>query len=122
MTDLFNRPEPLQDKHIERMASTLERMRIVAHDEVESVLDAIRDRSQRERLREHMAAQRASKAATLNIGVLASVGGQDFYLKSMAEPHLRHLVADLMELLITAKSLGAFVSRGIARLRVALGD
>ena len=121
IADLLNRNESAPQDCIEKIAGTLERMRTVSHAEVESVLVSITDRAARERLRKQMAAHRAGKnAAALNIGTLASVGGQDFYLRAMAEPHLRALIADLMEMLISSRSLGVFVSKLIRRLREAL--
>jgi hypothetical protein len=121
VTDLSDTGRPLPQFALERIAATLERIRALSYDEVESVLDSIRDREARERLRRQMAVQRSDKNATrLNIGTLASVGGQDFYLRAMADRDLRLLFADLMDLLVNARSLGKFVSKAISRLRSAL--
>jgi hypothetical protein len=121
--DLLNGPQSLPQRYLDKLAATLERIRVLSYDEAEAIIDSVRDRAVREQLRRQMAAYQTGKnAAALNIGTLASAGGQDFYLHAMADRDLRHLFADLMELFVTARSLGSFVSGGIARLRRALID
>lgn len=121
--DLLNGSEPLPQRYLDKLAATLERIRILSYDEAEAIIESVRDRVVREKLRKQMAAYQSGKnAAALNIGTLAGAGGQDFYLHAMADRDLRLLFADLMELFVTARSLGSFVSGGIDRLRRALTD
>jgi hypothetical protein len=123
IADLLNNSNGISGAHLDRLASSLERIRVLSYDEVEAILESIQDRSKREMVRKRMAAIRQGKhATTFNIGTLASVGGQDFYLHAMAEKNLRLLLAELMELLVSERTIGRFVSKGIKRLQKALQD
>lgn len=103
----------LPDTNINKLAETLQRMRVLYADIVEHILDMVGNRETQDRLRQAMSTFQVNE----NIGALIGSGGQDFYLYAMGMPQWRENLSRFMEFLVTARSISQWLRKGFRLLR-----